>query len=135
MSTVKCAAIGLQWFNAQTGCRVRKKNRLTRSNDIQRVRRKGKSFAHQLVVLLRVPSSEQDFRVGIIAGKSIGGAVQRNHAKRWIRAAIQEISGHLLQGFDILLIARKSINQATYPEVVNTINKLARQADLLPKQK
>ena len=46
-------------------------------------------------------------RVGFTASRKVGGAVQRNRARRRLKAAAgQIIPGHVKAGFDLVLIAR-----------------------------
>jgi ribonuclease P protein component len=47
-------------------------------------------------------------RLGIVAGKRIGNAVQRNAAKRFLREAVRLNRGRIAHGFEIVLIARKA---------------------------
>ena len=63
--------------------------RLTRSTDFKRVRNAGKSYAHPLLVLVVNPAAENSLKIGVTAGRSVGGAVQRNRAKRLLREAMR----------------------------------------------
>lgn len=49
-------------------------------------------------------------RMGITAGKKIGGAVERNRAKRIIRAAYRLCEKDFPIGYDIVFVARDRIN-------------------------
>ena len=83
--------------------------RLTRSTEFKRVRRLGKSYAHPLLILLTLPNNLDHPRVGIAASKSVGGAVQRNRAKRLLKAAITPLLPKITTGYDLVLLARKPI--------------------------
>lgn len=48
-------------------------------------------------------------RLGITAGKKVGGAVQRNRAKRVIRAAYRGAESLLPNGMDMVIVARAAI--------------------------
>lgn len=48
-------------------------------------------------------------RFGITAGKKTGGAVQRNRAKRIIRAAYRKCEKYIPIGYDMVFVARKEI--------------------------
>ncbi len=110
---------------------MKQSSRLTRSEDINRVREQGKSFVHTAIVLGRLPNQLNENRIAVIAGRSVGGAVQRNLAKRRIRSAIQSFQGELKQGFDMVVIARKSILAVDYPALVDAMRKLFQQAELM----
>lgn len=86
--------------------------RLTRSTDFKRVRRYGKSYAHPLVVLYTTASGEPQSRVGVTAGRWVGGAVERNRAKRLLREAVRSLYPRILPGNDLLLIARAPLPAA-----------------------
>lgn len=112
---------------------MQRKFRLTRSTDFKRVRRLGKSYAHPLVVLvaLRSESRDEPTQIGISAGRSVGNAVQRNRAKRLLRAAAQTLSGSIVPGWQLVLLARRPLVKATYHEVLTALAVLMKKARLL----
>lgn len=70
-------------------------------------------------------------RVAVIAGKSVGGAVQRNRAKRVMRAAIQPFLSEIKPDTDLLLIARPEILPTKSLQLQETLQALLRRAKLL----
>jgi len=88
---------------------VKREFRLTQSADFIRVRRQGRSYAHPLVILVVLPNQSSRTRVGLSASKAIGGAVQRNRAKRLLRHAIAPLLEFTSPGYDLVLLARKPI--------------------------
>jgi ribonuclease P protein component len=110
---------------------VNKRFRLKKSSDFQRVRRLGKAIAHPFVVLLYLPNELDQVRVGVAAGKSIGKAVQRNRAKRVMRAAIQPHLNRITSGYDFLLIAREPILSTTAAQLGQILNELLEKAKLI----
>jgi len=110
---------------------VKRNLRLTRNEDIKRVRQEGKSFARPSIVLGFLPNRFENTRIAVIAGRSVGGAVQRNLAKRRIRSAIQSMFQELRPGQDLVLIARRPILEQPYRLLVDTIRKLLDQAGLM----
>ncbi len=111
---------------------MQRKFRLTRSTDFKRVRRFGKSYAHPLVVLIVQPSEGPNLRVGVTAGKTVGFAVQRNRAKRLLRAAMQTLLADLAPGADLLLIARQPLTQSNLEQTRAAVQSVLRRARLLP---
>ncbi len=105
--------------------------RLTRSEDINRVRKKGTSFAHPSIVLGFIPNQLESNRTAVIAGRSVGGAVQRNLAKRRIRSAFQGLMPEIKQGFDLVLIARKPILDLQYELLLGSLRSLLDRAGLM----
>jgi ribonuclease P protein component len=110
---------------------VKRRFRLTRSTDFQRVRRIGKSYAHPLVVLIAAKNDQEQLRIGVVAGKSLGTAVQRNRAKRRLRACIDQLLTCLPGGFDLVFLARKPMDQAGYAEICTAVQVLMKRAGLL----
>jgi ribonuclease P protein component len=106
--------------------------RLTRSTDIKRVRRNGKSYAHPLVVLVFEENPQPDsLQVGVIAGKSTGGAVTRNLIKRRIKAILDQDSQNIHKGWNLIFIARGNAAQASFLEIREAMFVLLRRARLL----
>lgn len=105
--------------------------RLTRNVDINRVRQDGKSLANAMLVLGFLPNEMGQNRIAVIAGRSLGGAIQRNFAKRRIRSAFQSLQKELNQGHDLIMIARKPILESDYQAVVNGMHTLLFQARLM----
>jgi ribonuclease P protein component len=110
---------------------VNRRFRLTKSADFKRVRHLGKSFAHPLVVLIAHPNELESSRIGIAAGRTLGGAVQRNRAKRILRAAIRPLITQIPPGWDILLIARLPLLEVKSHEVQKSLVVLLNRAHLL----
>ena len=105
--------------------------RLTGSTNFKRVRRSGKSYAHPLVVLLVLPASERISRFGVIAGRSLGGSVQRNRAKRMLREAVRAILPNIKPGWDVIMIARQPILGARFTDIKLAMHQLFANAGLL----
>jgi ribonuclease P protein component len=110
---------------------VQRKFRLTRSTDFKRVRRTGKSYAHPFVVLVVQASEAPKVRVGVTAGRSVGGAVQRNRAKRLLREAMRPLLPKLIPGWDLILIARPSLASSSLQEIRQALTGLLRRAQIL----
>lgn len=95
------------------------------------MRRYGKSHAHPLIVLIALPNQEENTRFGVAAGRSVGNAVQRNRAKRHLRHAVQQVLPVVKPGWDIVLIARRTIAEATFQQTVTALVDLLGRARLL----
>ncbi len=112
---------------------VKRTCRLTRSIDFQRVRHSGKSFAHPLLVLIVSPNYLPHSRVGISVSRVVGNAVKRNWAKRRIRASLDEVFDSLIDGWDLVFLARRPILDADYTEIHSAVLTVLRRAGLLDK--
>ncbi|GAB4486079.1 MAG: hypothetical protein Fur0016_06190 [Anaerolineales bacterium] len=60
----------------------------------------------------------------------MGGAVQRNRAKRVLRESVRPIFPTIPAGWDILLIARAPLLQAHFQDVKAAVHGLLRRAGL-----
>lgn len=110
---------------------MERKNRLNHTLDIQRVRRNGKSIAHPFFVLTYLRDSSVDNApVGVIASKAVGGAVERNRAKRVLRSAASELHENIVPDSMILLIARQAILDHDTPEIAELLAGQLKKAGL-----
>jgi ribonuclease P protein component len=110
---------------------VKRRFRLTRSNDIKRVRRVGKSYAHPLVVLVVSNTPDISSRIAIITGKSVGGAVERNRVRRRMRAICDRLMPELQTGFQAVLIGRAPSGRATFELLELSIENVFRRAGMI----
>jgi ribonuclease P protein component len=110
---------------------VQRQFRLTRSTDFKRVRRFGKSYAHPLIVLIVSEGEDSRTRIGVAAGRSVGGAVRRNRAKRLLREAVRPLIPLIITGKDLLLVARFPLPDAKMQAVRTTLESLLQRAELL----
>jgi len=89
----------------------RRRGRLSRSGDFERVYREGRSHANRFLVLYAFPRGESDgeqdqVRLGISVSRKVGGAVERNAVKRGLREAFWSFDQRLPRDYDFVLVAR-----------------------------
>ena len=83
----------------------------------RRLYHRGKYQAHPLLVTYALKNRLPVNRFGITASKKIGGAVERNRAKRVIRAAYRQLEPQLPLGGDIIFVARTRTTSVKMDEV------------------
>ena len=87
----------------------RKRRRLSRSGEFERVYREGRSHASRYLVVLRLPARRARTaspRLGVSVGRKLGGAVERNRVKRMLREAFWAEADELAPGHDFVIVAR-----------------------------
>jgi ribonuclease P protein component len=61
----------------------------------------------------------------------VGGAVQRNRARRILKAAWQRVAGQVDRGYDIAWVARAGIAGAKTQDLVAEMTELLRRARMM----
>ncbi len=86
----------------------RKRRRLSRSGEFERVYREGRSHAGRHLILYAFPrtSGSEGPRLGISVGRRVGGAVERNRVKRMLRESFWACAGPLPETHDFVVVAR-----------------------------
>ena len=62
--------------------------------------------------------------MAFVAGRRVGNAVQRNRARRIMRAAWRVLAPHTNEGFDLALVARSAIRGAKTQDLVDEMSEL-----------
>jgi len=92
----------------------RKRRRLSRSGEFERVYREGRSHASRHLVVYAFPRSDDEDtqpRLGISVGRKLGGAVERNRIKRLLREAFWAGAEELTPGHDFVIVARPAAGE------------------------
>jgi len=90
------------------------------TRQIERVLDEGRSLHGDRVVVFVAPGHG---RFAVIAGRKVGGAVQRNRARRVLRAAWPAVADELGDR-DTVLIARAAILSARTPDLEQELRSL-----------
>ena len=89
--------------------------RLRRGEDIARVRAEGIARNDKLFSLRALTTDLAAVRVAVASSRAVGGAVQRNRARRRVREALRQALAprRSAVGADLLVIARPAALSAT----------------------
>lgn len=95
--------------------------------------KQGKSYANRKFVVYFIYRQIGRLRVGLSVSKKLGKAVTRNKIKRRIRHVIQGLQPQLLP-YDLVIIARKGVEDLTYAEVQQHLTHVLTRADLYQEE-
>lgn len=105
--------------------------RLKQSDDFARVRREGRTFRHKLLLMGVCPNDVGHNRYGIVTGKKVGKAFQRNRVRRVLRELVRHQHPHLEGGYDVVLVASPATADAPFAALQQAADALFRQAGLV----
>ena len=97
----------------------RRRRRLSRSAEFERVYRKGRSKANRYLVLYAFPREEgadEGPRLGLSVSRRVGGAVDRTRVKRVLREAFWQEAERLPGSSDYVVVARPDAKGLTERE-------------------
>ena len=107
---------------------------ICRNIEYARVYRRGKSYVAPQLVLYVCKNRLGHTRVGLTATKKIGKAVQRNRARRVMRAAIAAHLPYDVGGYDLIFVARGSTPHVKSTKLEKSVVRLLTQAKILPAE-
>ena len=87
-----------------------KKEILRKKSDFDAIHRAGRSVPDRYVVLFLRKNDLPYSRTAFLASKKVGNSVQRNRAKRLMRESYRLNEDKFSAGYDIIFIARNTIN-------------------------
>lgn len=106
---------------------------ICRNNEFSRVYTRGKSYVTPQLVMYVLKKKSGKTRVGLTATKKIGKAVQRNRARRVMRAAITEHLDYNIGKYDIVFVARGVTPTLKSQQVSKAVARLFKMAGLPDK--
>jgi ribonuclease P protein component len=112
--------------------RLRRSQRLTHSRAFREAYDQGRRWVGRTMVLWLREGDGASLRLGVVASRKVGGAVQRARARRRLREAYRRQRNALAGSYDVVLVARRSILHAPWSEVTGELERLTRKAGLRP---
>jgi ribonuclease P protein component len=82
------------------------------------------------LIMQALRRDEDAFRIGYTVSRKVGGAVDRNRAKRRLRAAAQEVMpAHACAGHDFVLIGRRATLKRPFPALIGDLETALKKLD------
>ena len=108
---------------------------IIRSNkDFRLIYEVGRSTASRLIAVFVFNRIGQSRRAGFVAGKKAGNSVLRNRAKRLLRECYRFSQDRMIDGNDIIFIARKGLATASWDAVKASFDEVCKRARLYAKE-
>lgn len=108
-----------------------KKEVLRGKKEFGRLYGKGNSIRDRYIVLIYLKNGLSYNRRAFLASKKVGNSVQRNRAKRLMKESFRYYEEKIPEGYDIILIARNTINGRKYEDVRKSFEKSLKKAKLI----
>lgn len=94
---------------------LRKKDKILRRYEYKEIYSKGKKISVDGLFLIYILKRGNGCpRMGITVTKKVGGAVVRNRIKRIFREIFRLNRGSIIEGIDIVIVARKGLEKVRY---------------------
>ena len=112
---------------------MRKDSELTirKQKDFNRIYSKGKSRGSRFVVIIYKRNGLDHTRTAFVSSKKVGNSVRRNHSRRLMREAYRSMSDRIESGWDIVFVARNTINDAIENDVERSMFGTLRSCGLI----
>jgi ribonuclease P protein component len=100
---------------------------LKKNKEYRNVYSRGKSFADRYLVIYFLANNLEFCRFGFTVSKKVGNAVTRNRIRRLLKEACRLNNNVFSGGFDLVLVARRSIVSLEYVQVEESLLKLLKK--------
>ena len=111
-----------------------KKEVLRRKDDFTARDRRGRSIGERYIVFFYRKNDLSYNRTAFLASKKVGNSVERNRARRLMKESYRILKGEIREGYDLIFIARNTINGQKAFDVGKSMKRALQKAKLFQKR-
>ena len=111
--------------------RDRSEYTIRNQRDFSRIYKQGKSRGGRFTVILYKRNGLKISRSAFVASKKVGNSVERNRSRRLMRESYYSVREYIMEGYDIVFVARNTIKEAGQSEVQRAMYGALRACGLL----
>lgn len=108
---------------------MKKQFRIKKSEEFQEIMKFKRFYTSPSLTIYVKPKKESTNRVGISAGKKLGGAVERNKVKRQVRMMVQDCYD-FNEEFDTIILIREQFIKESYLTNKNYLETLLKKVKI-----
>lgn len=110
-----------------------KKYRLTGRSVLEEVKKEGSLYqADSFGILVRKRTEDEPSRFAFIVSTKISkAAVDRNKAKRRLREAVKQSIDKIVNGYDVLFLAKKKTLERKSEDIASEVEKIFKESGLI----
>ena len=112
-----------------------KEHKIRKNEEFRAIYRNGRSFSNRFLVLYVYKNNLHINRMGIAVSKKVGNSVVRSRVKRLISESYRLNDSNLIQGYDLVFIARVAAKNRSYVEIKLSVLNLFKKAGLYCNEK
>jgi ribonuclease P protein component len=106
-------------------------HRITRTDDYQRVYRTGRRVGSRHFLVFWTTADGPHSRVGISAGRKVGGAVMRNRVKRRLREILRRLRPRFARPLEVVVVAHPGAALLTTADMERELGRMMASSRLL----
>lgn len=106
---------------------------LKKNVDFLRVYRRGFSIANKNLIIYILKNNTSFNYLGIVVSKKVGNSVVRSRVTRLIRENYRLYESNLLNGFNIVIVARNTCKGLSYLEIKSSLIHLFKKHNIIKR--
>lgn len=124
-------SFSILWCETGSMKSLDKERRIKKNTEFRLVYKHGTFEVNRYCVIYKMPVAKKPTKMGFVTGKKVGGAVQRNRARRLMKEVYRLHQHEIREGYHVVVVGRAPLSNATYAEAERSIMTLLRRSKLL----